>query len=86
MEYTGAKNYSSNRKDHDKLVALAMAKYLEKNRKKQKTEDESDSENGLDQFIFEKLDIGEDSNWEWLHGRKEQIIRPKFCEMGTIVQ
>ena len=62
ITFSGDKKRSTNTKNIYMLIASAVAKALKMNRNEKKPGNNSEVENGSEQFDFKKLEVGEDSN------------------------
>ena len=62
ITFSGDKKCSTNTKHIYMLIASAVAKALKMNKNEKNTGNNSELENGSEQFDFKKLEVGEDSN------------------------
>ena len=51
-----------------------------------KTKDNSNLDAKYEHFKFEKLDIGEESDWEWDNGHQERLTKAELCAEVTLAQ
>ena len=87
VKFTGAQKHLADGKELNTLVTSDMKKCLKMNKKSSlKDMDNSDSDNELENFNFEKFDIRADSELESEHVREERLGKYKLCTKINLYQ